>query len=72
MKNIYPELALYGSTNESARTDTVFFPISQVCTRGVTLNRLGQRVNDTKPYMYHFIRIYKIRKDLKTHDGLKS
>ena len=37
-KGIYPELALYGSKNECARTDTVFFPISQVCTRGVTLN----------------------------------
>ena len=34
---IYPELARYSSKNECARTDTVFFPISQVCTRGVTL-----------------------------------
>ena len=37
MESIYPELALCGSKNECARTDTVFFPISQVCTRGVTL-----------------------------------
>ena len=32
--NIYPELALYVSKNECARTDTVLFAISQVCTRG--------------------------------------
>ena len=38
IKSIYPELALYGSKNEGATTDTVFFPISQVCTRGPFLN----------------------------------
>ena len=37
MESIYPELALCGSKNECGRTDTVFSPISQVCTRGVTL-----------------------------------
>ena len=37
MESIYPELALYGSKNEFARTDTVFFPLSQVCTTVVTL-----------------------------------
>ena len=37
IKSIYTKLALYGSKNECARNDTVFFPISQVCTRGVTL-----------------------------------
>ena len=37
MESIYPEFALYGDTNERARTDTVFFPISQVCPRGVSL-----------------------------------
>ena len=37
IKNIYPELALYGRKNECARTDTVFFAISQVCPWGVTL-----------------------------------
>ena len=37
IKSIYPELALYGSKNECARTDTVLFPISQVCTRGETI-----------------------------------
>ena len=31
MESIYIELALYGSKNESARTDTVFLPISEVC-----------------------------------------
>ena len=30
MENIYPKLALCGRTNECARTDTVFFPISGV------------------------------------------
>ena len=34
---IFPELALSGSKNVGARTDSVFIPISQVCTRGVTL-----------------------------------
>ena len=31
MESIYTELALYGSKNECARTDTVFLPISEVC-----------------------------------------
>ena len=31
MESIYTELALYGSTNKCARTDTVFLPISEVC-----------------------------------------
>ena len=39
IKSIYLELALDGSNNKCARTDTVFLPISQVCTRGVTLSR---------------------------------
>ena len=38
IKSIYPELALDGSKNECTRTDTVFFSLSQVCTRWVTLN----------------------------------
>ena len=37
IRSIQPELALYGSNNRCARTDTVLLPISQVCTRGVTL-----------------------------------
>ena len=36
MDSLNPEFALYEHNNECARTDTVFFPISQVCTRGVT------------------------------------
>ena len=32
-----PEFALYVCKNNCARTDTVFFPISEVCTRGETL-----------------------------------
>ena len=31
MESIYAELALYGSKNYYARTDNVFFPISEVC-----------------------------------------
>ena len=31
METIYNELALYGSKNLCARTDTVFLPISEVC-----------------------------------------
>ena len=34
IKNIYPELSLYGSKNEFARTVTVFFTIPHVCTMG--------------------------------------
>ena len=30
MESIYTELALCGSKHECARTDTVFFPISEV------------------------------------------
>ena len=30
MESIYPELALFGSKNECAMTDTVFFPLSEV------------------------------------------
>ena len=37
MQSIYTELALYGSTNECARTDTVFLPISEVCDGTVSL-----------------------------------
>ena len=37
MENIYTELALYGSTNECATTDTVFLPISEVCDGTVSL-----------------------------------
>ena len=37
IKKKYPELALCSSKNKCARTDTVFFPISQVSTRGLTL-----------------------------------
>ena len=44
MESIYANLALSGSTNECARTDTVFFPISQVYTRGVTLVLLVQKL----------------------------
>ena len=39
MESMYTELALYGSKNERARTDNVFFPLSEVCDGTVSLNR---------------------------------
>ena len=42
MESIYTELALYGSQNEGARTDNVFFPISEVCNSTVSLTPLQQ------------------------------
>ena len=44
IKSIYPELALYSSKNGCARTDNVFYPISQVCIRGLTLKGCGPSV----------------------------
>ena len=37
MESIYPKLALCGRKNLSARTDTVFFPISEVSEGTVSL-----------------------------------
>ena len=37
MESIYTKLAVYGSTNECARTDNVFLPISEVCDGMVSL-----------------------------------
>ena len=37
MESLNPEFALFGSKNECARTDTVFFPLSEVITWVVTL-----------------------------------
>ena len=39
MESIYTELALYDSKNVSARTDTLFLPISEVCDGTVTLGQ---------------------------------
>ena len=38
MESIDTELALYGSTNECARTDTVLLPISEVCNGTVSIS----------------------------------
>ena len=38
MESKYTELAHYGSTNECARTDYVFFPISEVRDGTVSLS----------------------------------
>ena len=39
MKSIYPELAIYGGKIEGARTDNVFFPISEVFNGMVSLGK---------------------------------
>ena len=44
MESIYPDLALCGSKNLCARTDTVFFPISEVNNGPVSLEGI--------PYLY--------------------
>ena len=38
MESIYTELPLYGSKNECARTDTVFYPMTEVCDGKVSRN----------------------------------
>ena len=58
--SIYPELALYISKNECARTDTVLFSISQVCTRGVTLMKKTKIKQEAKNQQT------KIKKETKT------
>ena len=40
MESIYTELALYGSKDECARTDTLFYPISEVCDGKVSLAKM--------------------------------
>ena len=37
MESIYTELALYGSKNECARTENIFFSISEICDGMVSL-----------------------------------
>ena len=37
MESIFTELALYGSKNEYARNDNVYFPISEFCDGTVSL-----------------------------------
>ena len=43
MESLNPEFSLYGRKNKCCVTNTVFFPISQVCTWWVTLRRNTQR-----------------------------
>ena len=40
MESLYPELALCGTKNKCARTDTVFSPISEVSEGTVSLSQL--------------------------------
>ena len=42
MESIYTELALYESKDECARTDNVFFLISEVCDGTVSLSNLAR------------------------------
>ena len=41
MESIHTELALYGSQNACARTDTVFLPIAEVCDGTVSFTKLS-------------------------------
>ena len=63
--SISPELALYSSNKFCARTDTVFSPISQVCTRGVTLAR---RLN----YLQNILKRSKDELTWKVYKSQKS
>ena len=45
MESLNPELSLNGSKNECGRTDTVYFPLSEVGTRAVTLSRTTSDLN---------------------------
>ena len=45
MESIYPKLALCGRKNECGRTDTVFFPISEVSEGTVSLMGIWENVS---------------------------
>ena len=66
IKSIFSNLALYSSKNECARTDPVFSPISQLCTRGVTLTEVSmcrstqvQKYTRTQVCKFTSVEIYK-------------
>ena len=44
MESIYTKLALYGSKNDCARTDNVFFPISEVCDGTASLAQKRKKI----------------------------
>ena len=50
MESIYTELALYGSNNECARADNIYFPISEVCNGMISL-MLQYIIEDTAHYV---------------------
>ena len=50
MESIYTELALYGSKNECARTETVFLLISEVCDGTVSLTGLQGFLTNFHPF----------------------
>ena len=52
MEGIYTKLALYGSKNLCARTDNVFFPISEVCDGTVSLTEIGEYSSVKEDFIY--------------------
>ena len=57
MESIYTELALYGSKNECARTDKVFFPIAEVWDGTVSLADKDL----SRSVMHDFFTVLKIK-----------
>ena len=57
IKSIYPELAISGRKNVGAMTDSVFIPISQVCTKGVTLFTKYLDIKVLKQYLQSLLLI---------------
>ena len=80
MESVYPELALGGRKNECARTDTVFFPISEVSKGTVSLfrpflkrenaNSLRQNLQKLAHHLINFF-FYLLRNNHKTIICLK-
>ena len=67
MQSIYPELALSGRKNEGSRTDSVFIPITQVCTRGVTLTvEMNIQWKESTKLKYYEVFKYNDEEGLKT------
>ena len=54
MKSLNLEVAIYGSKSECARTDTVFFPLSEVSTKAVTKHAIFSKIYTDKMSKYLF------------------
>ena len=57
MESIYTELALYGSRNECARTDTVLLPISEVFDGTVSLKKFSNIIINM---YYSYVNIFTL------------